>query len=106
MADDLFQEGCIGLMRAAELFNPLLGVRFSTYAFGWIRQKVGSALRRGGVIALPHTRHAECVRGVVSIHSLWEEDGFRRGRARAGGGGGGGGRGGPRRSVPTFAFPP
>jgi len=76
MADDLFQEGCIGLMRAAELFNPLLGVRFSTYAFGWIRQKVGSALRRGGVIALPHTRHAECVRGVVSIHSLWEEDGF------------------------------
>jgi len=72
-ADDLYQEGCIGLMRAAELFDPLLGFHFSTFAFYWIRQKVGKALRCAGVIALPYTPLAECVRGVMSIHSLWEE---------------------------------
>ena len=31
-ADDLFQIGCIGLMKAIDNFNTELGVRFSTYA--------------------------------------------------------------------------
>lgn len=30
--DDLFQVGCIGLMKAIDNFNVDLGVRFSTYA--------------------------------------------------------------------------
>lgn len=30
--DDLFQVGCIGLMKAIDNFNVNLGVRFSTYA--------------------------------------------------------------------------
>ena len=30
--DDLFQVGCIGLMKAIDHFNVELGVRFSTYA--------------------------------------------------------------------------
>lgn len=30
--DDLVQEGCLGLMRAADLFEPDRGVLFSTYA--------------------------------------------------------------------------
>ena len=29
--DDLFQVGCIGLMKAIDHFNPELDVRFSTY---------------------------------------------------------------------------
>ena len=30
--DDLFQIGCIGLIKSIDNFNPALGVKFSTYA--------------------------------------------------------------------------
>jgi RNA polymerase sigma factor (sigma-70 family) len=35
--DELVQEGCLGLLRAAELFDPSRGLRFSTYATIWIK---------------------------------------------------------------------
>jgi RNA polymerase sigma factor (sigma-70 family) len=38
--EDLAQEGALGLMRAAETFDPDRGVRFGTYAVYWIRSKV------------------------------------------------------------------
>jgi RNA polymerase nonessential primary-like sigma factor len=34
---ELIQEGSLGLMRAAELFDPSRGLRFSTYAVVWIK---------------------------------------------------------------------
>jgi len=37
---DMIQEGSLGLMKAAERFEPERGNRFSTYATYWIRQRI------------------------------------------------------------------
>lgn len=35
--DDLFQEGCFGLLKAVDKFNHKKGYKFSTYAMWWIK---------------------------------------------------------------------
>jgi RNA polymerase primary sigma factor len=41
---DLFQEGVMGVMKAAERFDPELEFKFSTYAVWWIRQSITRAI--------------------------------------------------------------
>ena len=67
---DLINEGNIGLIHAAQRFDPARGVKFITYAVWWIRQAVTHALAaQGGVIALP-VRQLEKLRKVL--------EGYRR----------------------------
>ncbi|MDR1191328.1 MAG: RNA polymerase sigma factor RpoD/SigA [Verrucomicrobiales bacterium] len=41
---DLIAEGNLGLIRAAELFNPKAGAKFSTYTALWIKQRIRRAI--------------------------------------------------------------
>ena len=41
--EELIQEGSLGLLRAAELFDPNRGLRFSTYATIWIKGVLGNS---------------------------------------------------------------
>ncbi len=51
---DLIAEGNLGLLRAAELFNPTYGVDFSTYAGVWIKQRMHRAITaQARVVRIP-----------------------------------------------------
>jgi RNA polymerase primary sigma factor len=51
---DLIEEGNLGLIRAIDLFDPSVGVRFSTYAAWWIKQTIKRALLLdSGPISVP-----------------------------------------------------
>jgi RNA polymerase primary sigma factor len=52
--DDLVGEGNLGLIRAAQNYDPAIGTQFSTYATYWIREAIQSALANtAGTIRLP-----------------------------------------------------
>jgi RNA polymerase primary sigma factor len=54
---DIIQEGNLGLIHAAEKYDHLKNVRFSTYATWWIRQSIGRFLaNKRRTIRLPHRK--------------------------------------------------
>lgn len=60
---DMCQEGCLGLMRAARLFNWQKGFRFSTYASNWITQSIQKSLAYDSrMIRLPDNVHDQVQR--------------------------------------------
>lgn len=61
--EDVFMYGVLGLFRAAELFDPEKGLRFSTYATLWIRQAINGAM---GDIA--HQLHVPYPQQLKEIH--------------------------------------
>lgn len=57
---DLVQEGNIGLLRAAEKWDPEKAARFSSYAVDWIQQRMSRAIYdTGRTIRIPIHRHDE-----------------------------------------------
>ncbi len=50
--DDLFQAGCLGLVKAASHFDESRGVRFSTYAVPVILGEIKRLFRDGGTVTV------------------------------------------------------
>lgn len=48
--EDLIQEGCFGLERAAQKFQPDRGIRFSTYATAWIDHFMQRAISKEDIV--------------------------------------------------------
>jgi RNA polymerase primary sigma factor len=57
--EDLMGEGCLGLVEAARRYDPVRGVRFTTYAVYWIKRAILRALAGEQMpVHVPHTRRA------------------------------------------------
>ena len=74
--EDLFQAGCVGLVKAAGGFDEALGYRFSTYAVPAILGEIKRIFRDGGSVKIGRTSKERAVR----LLKLQEELTLRLGR--------------------------
>ncbi len=70
--DDLFQAGCLGLVKAVDAFDDTRGVRFSTYAVPVILGEIRRLFRDGGTVKVGRTLKE------LSLKATREADLFRR----------------------------
>jgi RNA polymerase primary sigma factor len=72
--EDLYQEGVLGLMHAAEKFDARKGFRFSTYATHWIRWAIGQAImNESRTMRLPTTIWSASGRLARAQTALWQQ---------------------------------
>jgi len=69
-ADDLFQVGCIGLIKALDNFNTELGVLFSTYAVPMIIGEIRRYLRDNNAIRVSRSMRDTAYRALSVKESL------------------------------------
>ena len=60
-ADDLFQQGILGLHRAASRYDITANTAFSTYAYPWIKQSIFRYIASNHVIRMPFHITSESV---------------------------------------------
>ena len=75
--DEIVQEGSLGLIRAAELFDPERGLRFSTYATIWIKGQLSHTNFDRDAITIPQRENT--MRN--KIQAAWTEIQAERGDA-------------------------
>lgn len=69
--EDLINEGNMGLMHAAEKFDPATGNKFSTYAVWWIKAYIQKAIRETSTgIRFPANKFDEMKKSKWNIASL------------------------------------
>ncbi len=71
-SEDLFQYGCIGLLKAIDRFDPNYEVQFSTYAVPVILGEIRRYLRDDGPIHVSRTIH-DNARRVEQFCEAWRE---------------------------------
>jgi RNA polymerase primary sigma factor len=74
---DIMQEGCVGLLAAADLFDVRKGARFRTYATLWVRQAVGRYLHARRVVSPPRALQqtaSKLRRTARHLEQLWARD--------------------------------
>lgn len=87
--DDLFQYGCIGLIKAVDRFDPRYGVAFSTYAVPLIIGEIRRFLREDGPVHISRTikenaakvaraMDAAAAEGGITLEEICEETGLDR----------------------------
>lgn len=72
-AEDLFQIGCIGLIKAIEKFDTSFDVRFSTYAVPMIMGEIKRYLRDDGIIKVSRSLKELSVKAKVVTDRLSKE---------------------------------
>ena len=73
--DDLFQAGCLGLVKAAERFDESLGYRFSTYAVPVILGEIKKLFRDGGSLKVARSLKELSLRAVKEAQELLSQTG-------------------------------
>ena len=63
--DDLFQSGCIGLIKAVDNFDESLGFQFSTYAVPVIMGEIKRIFRDGGAIKVSRSLKEKSLKAQV-----------------------------------------
>lgn len=66
--DDLYGFGMLGLLAAADSFDPARGLKFSTYAYSRIRGSILDALRQRDVLSRGQRERMREIEGCVARH--------------------------------------
>jgi len=74
--DDLFQVGCIGLIKAIDNFDMTHGVRFSTYAVPMIIGEIRRHLRDSGIIRVSRSLRDTAFKAMQTKETLQNKNGI------------------------------
>ncbi|MCL2846434.1 MAG: SigB/SigF/SigG family RNA polymerase sigma factor [Firmicutes bacterium] len=70
VGDDVFQVGCVGLIKAIDNFDPKFGVQFSTYAVPMIIGEIRRFLRDNNSLRVSRSMRDTAYRALVSKEKL------------------------------------